>query len=47
MSSFVASGSRQIGVAERSHSSFALVIFILCAGEVLFPSSDDAEEGCQ
>jgi hypothetical protein len=33
-------------LAERSHSSFALVIF-LCAGEELLPLFDGADEGCQ
>jgi hypothetical protein len=47
MSSFVAFGSRRISLAERSHSRFALVIFILCAGENLPPSSDDVDEGYQ
>jgi hypothetical protein len=44
MSSFVAFGPRQISLTERSHSSFALVIFFLCAGEDLPPPSDNAEE---
>jgi hypothetical protein len=38
--------SHWISLAERSHSSFALVIF-LCAGEELLPLSGDADEGCQ
>jgi hypothetical protein len=46
MSSFVAFGSRRICPAERSRSIFALVVFILCAGEDLPPSSD-ADEGYQ
>jgi hypothetical protein len=46
MSSFVDFGSRQISLAERSHSSFALVISCLCAG-VDLPPSDDTNEGCQ
>ena len=46
MSSFVAFGSRWISLAERSRSSFALLYF-LCAGEYLPPSSGDADEGCQ
>jgi hypothetical protein len=33
-------------LAERSRSSFALVIF-LCAGEELLPLFDGADEGCQ
>jgi hypothetical protein len=37
MSSFVAFGSRRI----------SLVIFILCVGEDLPPSSGDTDEGCQ
>jgi hypothetical protein len=47
MSSFVAFWSRRISLAERSCSSFTLVVFILCAGEYLPPSSDDSNEGCQ
>jgi hypothetical protein len=47
MSSFVAFGSRWISLAKRSHSNFALVVFILCAGEDLPPSSGDVDEGCQ
>jgi hypothetical protein len=47
MSSFVAFGSRWISLAERSHSSLALVVSCLCAGEDLPPSSGDADEGCQ
>jgi hypothetical protein len=35
-----------IRIAERSRSSFALVVF-LCAGEELLPLSNDANEGCQ
>jgi hypothetical protein len=35
-----------ISLAERSHSSFALVVF-LCANEELFPLPDDVDEGCQ
>jgi hypothetical protein len=47
MSNFVDFGSRRISLAERSRSSFALVVFILCAGEDLSPSSGDTDEGCQ
>jgi hypothetical protein len=47
MSSFVSFGSRQISLAERSRSSFALIIFILCAGEDLPPSSGDADDDYQ
>jgi hypothetical protein len=46
MSSFMVFRSRQISLAERNCSSFALVISCLCAGEDLPPSSD-ADEGCQ
>jgi hypothetical protein len=46
MSNFVDFGSRRISLAERSRSSFALVVFILCAGEDL-PPSGDTDEGCQ
>jgi hypothetical protein len=35
-----------ISLAERSRSSFALVIF-LCVGEELLPVSSNADEGCQ
>jgi hypothetical protein len=34
-----------ISLAERTRSSFALVVF-LCAGEELLPLSSDADEGC-
>jgi hypothetical protein len=47
MSSFVAFGSRWISLAERSHSNFAFVVFIPCAGEDLPPSSGDVDEGYQ
>jgi hypothetical protein len=47
MSSFVAFGSRRIILVERSRSSFALVVYFLCAGEDLPPSFGDADEGCQ
>jgi hypothetical protein len=47
MSSFVAFGSRRISLAERIHSSFAFVVFILCAGDDLPTSFGDADEGCQ
>jgi hypothetical protein len=45
MFSFVAFGTQHISLAERSRSSFALVVFILCAGEDL-PSSRDTDQGC-
>jgi hypothetical protein len=35
-----------ISFAERSRSSFVLMVF-LCAGEELFPLSSDVDEGCQ
>jgi hypothetical protein len=48
MSSFVAFGSQWISLAERSRSSFALVVFCLCAGEDLSrPSSGDADVSYQ
>jgi hypothetical protein len=47
MSSFMAFGSRRISLAERSHSRFSLVVFILSAGEDLPPSFDNTDEGCQ
>jgi hypothetical protein len=47
MSSFVALESRWISLAERSHSSFILIIFILCVGEGLSPPSGDTDVGCQ
>jgi hypothetical protein len=47
MSNFVDFGSRRISLAERSRSSFALVVFILCAGEDLPPSSSDTDDDCQ
>jgi hypothetical protein len=47
MSSFVAFGSRRISLAERSRSSFALIVSCLCVGEDLPPPSDDADEDCQ
>jgi hypothetical protein len=48
MSSFVAFGSQWISLAERSCSSFALVVSCLCAGEDLSPpSSGDADVGYQ
>jgi hypothetical protein len=46
-SSFVAFRSRRISLAERSRSSFALVVSCLCAGENLLPPSDSVDEGCQ
>jgi hypothetical protein len=45
MSSFMAFRSRQISLAERSRSNFALVVSCLCAGEDL-PPSNDVDEGC-
>jgi hypothetical protein len=47
MSSFIAFGSQRISLAERSRSSFALVVSYLCAGEDLPPPSGDADEGYQ
>jgi hypothetical protein len=47
MSSFMAFGSRRISLAERSRSSFALVVYFLYAGEDHPPPSGDANEGCQ
>jgi hypothetical protein len=47
MFSFIAFGSQRISLAERSRSSFALIVFILCAGEDLPPPSGDVNEGCQ
>jgi hypothetical protein len=38
--------SPRISLAERSHSSFALVDF-LCVGEELLPLSGNVDEGCQ
>jgi hypothetical protein len=46
MSSFMLFGSRRKSLAERSCSSFALVVSYLCVGEDLSPS-DDADKGCQ
>jgi hypothetical protein len=46
MSSFVAFRSRWISLAERSCSSFTLVVYFLCAGEDL-PPFDDVDEGYQ
>jgi hypothetical protein len=43
----VAFGSRRISLAERSRSSFALIVSCLCVGEDLPPPSDDADEDCQ
>jgi hypothetical protein len=42
----MAFGSRRISLAERSRSSFTLVVYLLCEGEDL-PPSGDADEGCQ
>jgi hypothetical protein len=47
MSSFVAFESRQVSLTERSRSTFALVVFILCVGEDFPFSYSDADEGCQ
>jgi hypothetical protein len=47
MSSFVAFGSQLISFAERSCSSFAFVVYLLCAGEDLPPFSGDVDDGCQ
>jgi hypothetical protein len=47
MSSFVAFGSRRISLAKCSRSSFALIVYFLCAGEDLLPSFGDADESCQ
>jgi hypothetical protein len=46
MSSVMAFGSQWISLVEHSRSSFALVS-ILCTGEHLPLSFDDADEGCQ
>jgi hypothetical protein len=35
-----------ISLAERSHSTFALIDF-LCAGEELLPLAGNTDEGCQ
>jgi hypothetical protein len=37
-------GSPWISLAERSRSSFALIVF--CVGEKLLPLVGDADEGC-
>jgi hypothetical protein len=47
MSSFVAFESRRISLAEHSHSSFALIVSFLCAGEDLPPPSNVTDKGCQ
>jgi hypothetical protein len=47
MSSFVAFESRWLSLAEHSHSIFALIVSLLCAGEDLLSSSGDVDEGCQ
>jgi hypothetical protein len=44
---FVVFGSRQISLAERSCSSFALVVSSLCVCEDLPPPYDDNDEGYQ
>jgi hypothetical protein len=46
MSSFVAFGSWQISLSERSRSSSVFILFFLCAGEDL-PPSNDADKDCQ
>jgi hypothetical protein len=46
MSSFVTFGPQRISLVEHIHSSFALVISLLCVGADL-PPSGDADEGCQ
>jgi hypothetical protein len=46
MSSFVAFRPRWICLAECGRSSFALVVYYLCAGEDL-PPSDDVDNGYQ
>jgi hypothetical protein len=38
--------SHRISLAESSHSSFALMVF-LCTGEEPLPLSGDADEGCR
>jgi hypothetical protein len=47
MTSFMAFESRRICLAERSHSSFTLIVPCLCVSEDLPPSSDDTNEGYQ
>jgi hypothetical protein len=47
MSISMAFGSRLISLAERSSSSFALVVYNLCAGEDVPPSSGNTDEGRQ
>jgi hypothetical protein len=47
MSSFLASGSRLISLAERSRSSFALLVSFLCAGHSLSLSFGDVVGGHQ
>jgi hypothetical protein len=47
MSSFVAFESQRISLAERSHSSFALIVSLLCTSEDIPPSSGDVDEGYQ
>jgi hypothetical protein len=42
----LAFGLRQISLAKCSHSSFTLVVSLLCAGEDL-PPSNDVDEGFQ
>jgi hypothetical protein len=46
MSSFMAFESQWISLTVRSHSSFALTVSLMYAGEDL-PPSGDADEGCQ
>jgi hypothetical protein len=47
MSISMAFGSRLISLAECSSSSFALVVYYLCAGEDVPPSSGNTDEGRQ
>jgi hypothetical protein len=47
MSCLLALESQWISLAERSRSSFALVVSCLCVGEDLPPTFDDADEGYQ
>jgi hypothetical protein len=46
MSSLRAFRSQQISLAERSFSNFTLVVYLLCVGEDIPPSSDNANDGC-
>jgi hypothetical protein len=47
MFNFETFGSRRISLAERSHSSFALIVSFMCTGEDLPPPFGDVNEGCQ